>query len=192
MDTVKNNAGYWLATFGKLVMVVVVAAFLGLHTINFFSWVFPDDQQMYSYLGFGLTGGALVVYLGLIKWGRLSPMSQAVALIMLAVSALGELAAAGFGMQIEAWKKAGWAMTQEDFETMMLVVQALGLAHAAALVVMFVGDDIAGMLGNNTNFSLLSKKEKGADESAVGGMFRGHDGTFQGVKNAKTTTTKAG
>ncbi len=138
----EKNAGYYLALFGKVVISIVVAAFLALHTVNFFGYVFPADQQMYSYLGFGLTGGAVFVYILILKYGSPTNLVKSVALVMLVVSVIGELLSAGFGMQVETWKKAGFAMTQEDFSSMILVIQALGLAHAAALILMTVGDEV--------------------------------------------------
>ncbi|MBN8581928.1 MAG: hypothetical protein J0L96_14765 [Anaerolineae bacterium] len=138
----EKNAGYYLALFGKVVISLVVAAFLSLHTINFFGYIFPVEQQMYSWLGFGLTGGAIFVYILILKYGASTNLVKVVALVMLVVSVIGELLAAGFGMQVEAWKKAGFAMTQEDFSSMILVIQVLGLAHAAALILMTVGDEV--------------------------------------------------
>lgn len=184
MDPKDNaNAGYFLAVFFKVVISLAVVVFLGLHSVNFFTFVFPADQQYYSLLGFGLTGGAVIAYMAMVKWGRLTPMSQAVALVMLLVSVVGELAAAGFGMQIEAWQKSGWVMTADDFGGMVLVVQGLGLAHAAALIIMFVGDDIRAMFPEGNVFSYLVKK----DSAPSAGTFRGDDGLFVGggLQNAK-------
>ena len=141
----EKSAGYYLALFGKVVISIVVAAFLALHTVNFFGYVFPADQQMYSYLGFGLTGGAVFVYILILKYGSSSNLVKSVSLVMLVVSVIGELLSAGFGMQVEAWKKAGFYMTEEDFSSMILVIQGLGLAHAAALILMTVGDDILSL-----------------------------------------------
>lgn len=138
----EKSAGYWLALFGKVVISIVVAAFLALHTINFFNYIFPADQQMYSWLGFGLTGGAIFVYILILKYGATSNLIKSVSLVMLVVAVIGELLAAGFGMQVETWKKAGFAMTEQDFTSMILIVQALGLAHAFALILMTVGDEV--------------------------------------------------
>lgn len=138
----EKNAGYYLALFGKVVISIVVAAFLALHTVNFFGYIFPADQQMYSYLGFGLTGGAVFVYILILKYGSPTNLVKSVSLVMLAVSVIGELLAAGFGMQVETWKKAGLALTEEEFSSMILIVQVLGLAHAAALILMTVGDEV--------------------------------------------------
>lgn len=174
----ENNAGYWLANFGKALIALVVMAFLGLHSVNFFGYAFPADQQIYAWLGFGLTGGAVFVYLALIKWGRLTGMSKAVALIMLIVSVLGELAAAGFGMQIETWARAGLELTEETYQVMVLVVQGLGLAHALALIIMVVGEDVVAMFRQPV-FS-YSVQNTSAE---VGAMFR------DGVQHENKTAT---
>jgi hypothetical protein len=126
-----------------------VLVYLGLHTINFFTFTFPPDQQYLAWLGFGLTGGALIGYLVIFLWAADTDLKKSIAVIMMVVSGIGEILAAGFGMTIEAWARMGWTMTQQDFDTMLLAVRVLAFAHALALVVYIAGDKIGELIGDH-------------------------------------------
>ena len=141
------NVSRILGYGAKITMAIVVLVFLAVQSLNFFAFIFPPDQVVYSYLGLGLTGGGLIAYLMIFKWTADTDLRKAVALIMLAVCLLGELAAAGFGMQVEAWQARGLALTPEDLNVMIWIVRVLALAHAVALILDFVGDEIIGALG---------------------------------------------
>lgn len=147
------TAGQWLAVFVKTLIAIVVAAFLALHSLNFFHFVFPPEQYYYAYLGFALTGGAVVAYLIILKWGSSSPMNKTISIIMLLVSVIAELLTAGFGMQVEAWKSLGYQMTNEDLSYMVLVIQVLGLFHALALILQVAGDDIWEAFSGNKSMA---------------------------------------
>lgn len=137
---------------GKIVEFVlgaIVLVYLGLHTINFFVFTFPPEQQYLAWLGFGLTGGALIGYLLIFLWVADTNLKKTIALIMMVVSGIGEILAAGFGMTIEAWSRMGWQMTQQDFDTMLLAIRALAFAHAFALVAYIAGDKIGELLGDH-------------------------------------------
>lgn len=134
----------------KVILALVVFAFLGLHSLRFFEFTFPPDQWYYAYLGFGLTGGGVVGYLVLMMTGDAdTDVKKAVTLAMLVVSVLGELATAGFGMQVEAWKAANLSLSPDDFQFMVLAVQALGLAHGLALIAYVAGDKIGEALADD-------------------------------------------
>ena len=137
-----SSLGELFAGAGKTVVILVVLAFLGLHTLNFFAWTFPDDQAMYRPLGFGLTGGAFIVYVLVFKYGAKTDLKRFVALSMIIICGLGELAAAGFGMQIEAYTNAGIQLTAKSIDLMIWAIRILGGIHAVALVLDFIGDDI--------------------------------------------------
>lgn len=167
-----QNAGYWLAMAGKILITAAVVAFLGLHSVNFFSFAFPSDQSYYAWLGFALTGGGVFVYMLMLKYGQLTEMQKSVSLVMLIVSVVGELAAAGFGMQIEVWAKSGWQMTEDDFQIMLLVTQALGLAHALALIIMTVGDDVVAMFEKKVDPSVSSSPVSSPAEVGGASFFK--------------------
>jgi hypothetical protein len=136
--TVKRLFGF----AAKIIVSVVVLAFLGLHSLNFFQFTFPPEQWYYSYLGFGLTSGGVILYLVMFMTESDTVLKRFIAITMLAVSLIGELATAGFGMQIESWRTAGYALTESDFQFMIIGVQILSLCHGMAMVAYFAGDKI--------------------------------------------------
>ena len=132
----------------KIIIAVVVFAFLGLKSLDFFTFTTPADQWFYAYLGFGLTGGGVIAYLIVFMWDADTDLKKTVAIVMLVVCVFGELATAGFGLQIDAWEKIGYQMTETDFDAMVMAVQILGFAHAAALIVYVAGDAIGKAFGD--------------------------------------------
>jgi hypothetical protein len=135
-----------LLTLGiKAALVAVVAAFLGLHTFSFFEFTFPADEWYYAFLGFGLTAGGVFAYLMMLKFDADTDLKRTIALVMLVVSVIGEVVAAGFGMQISTWQKTGVGLAPEDFNFMVLVVQVLGFLHGASVLLYFAGDDVFHM-----------------------------------------------
>jgi hypothetical protein len=138
-----------VGTLVEFALGAVVLVYLGLHTINFFTFTFPPDQQYLAWLGFGLTGGALIGYLIIFLWAADTDLKKSIAVLMMLISGVGEILAAGFGMTIEAWSRMGWVMTQQDFDTMLLAIRALAFAHALALVVYIAGDKIGELIGDH-------------------------------------------
>jgi hypothetical protein len=164
--TVKRITGYVAAAL----VAVIVLAFLGLHSLSFFEFTFPDDQSIYAYLGFGLTSGGVVLYLVMLITLAETPLQKFTSIAMLAVSVLGEIITAMFGMRVEAWQSAGFALTQEDFDNMFLAVGILGLLHGIALVSHFAGDAIINAFkdddGDGTP-NLFDKTPKGVTVNAA-------------------------
>jgi hypothetical protein len=142
------NAKKLIGSLVKIMVAAVVMVYLGLHTVNFFLYTFPPEKWYYSWLGFGLTGGGLIGYLIVFLWDADTPLKKVVALIMTVVCGIGEVLAAGFGMQIETWAKSGFTLTESDFNLMLLAVQVLAFAHFLALVVYVAGDKIKEMFGD--------------------------------------------
>lgn len=132
-----------IGMFVKVILAGVVAAFLGIHSLNFFTYTFPADQFFYAYLGFGLTSGGVFGYLLLFLWDADTSLKKTIAFVMLLVSILGEILAAGFGMQVESWSKSGFEMTEGDLSMMIIVISVLGFLHGLALIGYFAGDKIA-------------------------------------------------
>lgn len=132
----------------EFLIAVVVVAYLGLNSFRFWEWTFPPNQWYFAWLGFGLTGGAAIGYLVIFLWRAKTGLRKTIALVMLLVCVVGELATAGFGIQVEVWKRAGYTLTQEDFDVMTLVVQLLGFVHAIAILAYYAGDQIAEMFGD--------------------------------------------
>ena len=132
----------------KYVLLAVVAAFLALHSINLFKWVFPATQSYYAWLGFGLTGFGAIVYLLMFLWEGTTWLQRTISLVMVIVCAFGEVLAAGAGMYIEAFEKADFIVSEQDFQIMIIGIGLLALAHFAALVVYFAGDKIAELFAD--------------------------------------------
>jgi hypothetical protein len=142
------KAKKFLANGLKFVLLSVVAAFLALHSINLFKFVFPPDQQYYAFLGFGLTGFGSIAYLIMFLWEGGTTLQKSVSLSMAVICSIGEVLAAIFGMMIETWQKAGFTMTQNDFQTMLLIIGLLSIAHFFALIAYFAGDKIGELLAD--------------------------------------------
>lgn len=126
----------------KAMIGLAVLLFLGLESLNFFTYTAPADQPYYAYLGFALTSGAMIGYLIIFLWDADTGLKRAIALTMMIVCLLAELVTAGFGFKINAWLKSGYELTQEAFDTMILFVQMLGMAHGLALILYIAGDPI--------------------------------------------------
>jgi len=132
----------WIGLGLKLLLAVVVAVFLGSESLNFFNFIFPPQQWYLAYTGFGLTMGAMVVYLYLLLKDAETSLQKTIALLMTGVGVVGELATAGFGMQIEGWKKIGWEFTQSDYDFMILIIRIMMLIHGVCLLLYLFGDRI--------------------------------------------------
>jgi hypothetical protein len=164
MRNENNGLGKTVAIGLGVIMAIVVLVFLGLHSLNFFTFTFVGGQEIYAWLGFGLTSGGLLAYVAKYKFYSPSRLSQFVDLGMIIVCLFGELATAGFGMRLDSMKEAGLSLTKQDIDMMILAVQALGFVHAIALIIEVVGDQIGDdfkvhpMLANDTVFEPASKK----------------------------------
>lgn len=136
--TVKDFFGYAAMVLAS----VIVLLFLGLHSLSFFEFTFPESQSFYAYLGFGLTSGGVVLYLVMLLTISKTSIKKFTAISMLIVSVFGEIATAAFGMRVEAWRTSGFSLTQEDLDLMILAVGILGFLHGVALIAHFAGDAI--------------------------------------------------
>lgn len=140
----KNGTKDIFGTAVEIIMAVVVFWFMWSQSLEFFNFVFPAEKWYLAWLGLGLTGGGLIGYFIILKRGRANtPAKRFITLSMLVVCLAGELAAAGFGMQVEAFKKSGLVLSPEFIELTVTVVRGLGLFHGLALIGFFGWDDIA-------------------------------------------------
>lgn len=121
----------------KIAVAIVVLLFLGIHSLTFFQKTFTGQNEIYAYLGFGLTAGGLIAYAIAFKWHKGTKLQQAVSITMIAVCAFGELVTAGFGIQLEILQP-----TADDIRNMILAVQVLAFLHAVGLVLDFIGEEI--------------------------------------------------
>ncbi len=144
----------------KFLLIGVVGAFLALHSINLFQFVFPVDQQYLAWLGFGLTGLGAIAYLLMFLWEGATVLQRSVSLGMAFVCSIGEVLAAIFGMQIESWRKAGFILTENDFQTMLMVVGLLSIAHFFALITYFAGDRIGELFADDDRDGIPNYRDR--------------------------------
>lgn len=136
----------WMIVFA---VILVVAAFLAMHSINLFTFVFPVDQQQWAWMGFGLTGGGAIGYLVLFLWLAHSKLQKVISFAMMVICSIGEVLAAIFGMQIEGWEKSGWQLQQHEVQSMLMVIGILAILHFFALITHFAGDKIIEMFSDD-------------------------------------------
>jgi len=132
--------------FGNLMEIMIgvaVVIFLGFQSINFFMFVFPDDQWYLAIFGFALTSGGLLGYLSIFLTKSKTKTEKFVSIGMMVVCLIGEILTAYFGMEISGWEKLGYSMTQTDFSFMLKVINGLALLHGVALLAYVAGDKIA-------------------------------------------------
>jgi MFS family permease len=164
------SAAKWFGLFLKIVLAGVVAVFVGSESLAFFNFIFPPEKFYLAYTGFGLTMGAFLVYLYLLLKDAETPLQRVIALLMMVVGLVGELATAGFGMLIEGWTKLGWQPAQSEYEFMILVIRIAVGIHGVSLVMYWFGDTIIELMGDHDgdgtpNFAdpdYKAKKNKGS------------------------------
>ena len=61
----KMTVKKWIGFLSKLLVAAVVFAFMAMKSIDFFTFATPADQWYYAWLGFGLTGGGVIMELSL-------------------------------------------------------------------------------------------------------------------------------
>lgn len=144
----------------EIMLAIVVIAFLGLKSLDFFTFTTPADQWFYAYLGFGLTGGGVIGYMIIFMFRSNTDLKKTIAITMLIVCIIGELVTAGFGLQVTVWEKKGYVMQESDFDAMVLAVQLLGFAHAIALVAFVAGDKIGEAFGDHDGDGVLNAFDK--------------------------------
>lgn len=132
----------WIALLLKLLLAVIVMFFLGSESLTFFTRVFTAEQWYMAYTGFGLTMGAMIVYLYLFLYDAETSLQKTICLLMVLVGVIGELLTAGFGMQITGSENSGIAFAESDLKFMILAVRIMMFAHAGALIFYFVGDKV--------------------------------------------------
>lgn len=130
-------AGGMMITIGIGVMML-----LGKHSLNFFTWTFSGQDEVYAWLGLLLTSIGAVGWLLDFLYMADTPLRNVIALTMTAISLLGELGAAGFDMYRTAIMTIGQALTENDIKMMTIIVAGLGFIHGVAMVIYIAGDYI--------------------------------------------------
>lgn len=199
----RMNVKQLMGAAAEWLIIIVVAAFLAMQSIEFWKFVTPAERPLFAWLGFGLTGGGMVAYLAIIMWRADTQLKKFVAVGMLAVCTIGELATAGFGIQIEGWRNAGFAFTETEFSTMTTVIQVLALLHAAAMIAFIAGDKLAEVFGDEDGDGVPNYRDRDyqrhnipqnrpSQPQARPGATQGHRATSYASDTAKMDPTEAG
>ena len=118
-------------------------------SLEFFSFVYPPEKWYLAYMGLGLTSGAMMVYMYLFAFDTKTNLQKMLALVMMIASIIAAIVTAGFGMQVEVWKKSGFEMAQSDIDFMILVIRMLLFVHGVVLAMYFTGDKVVAALGDD-------------------------------------------
>jgi hypothetical protein len=136
-------AGYWIGWISKVIMAVAMLLYLGLHSYNFFTWTFKDDQWIFAILGLFTTSIGVLLWLAIYLYVAEDGLEKAVSIIMLFVSLLGEFAAAGFDMFMNISGQFNvTTLTATDLRNMSYIVAGLALLNGLALVAGVAGQQI--------------------------------------------------
>jgi hypothetical protein len=144
-------------------LFIVVLGFLAIHSLNAFYFIFKDSQEYLAPLGFGMTGGAMLVYLvKLVNSSNASNLKKTIYFVMLFVCGVGEVLTALFGMKLGAANTGQYVLPQGTVDTFFLLVQGLAFCHFLAIVGEFAGDIIADMF-SNIRLPFFGSKENDAN-----------------------------
>jgi hypothetical protein len=139
----QKRAGYWIGWISKVVMAVAMLLYLGLHSYNFFTWTFKDDQWIFAILGLFTTSIGVLLWLAIYLYVAEDGLEKAVSILMLFISLLGEFAAAGFDMYMNISGQFNVAsLTATDLRNMSYIVAGLALLNGLALVAGVAGQQI--------------------------------------------------
>lgn len=142
-------------------LFAVVLGFLGLHSLNAFYFIFKGEQEYLAFLGFGMTGGAMIVYLvKLVNSQKASNLKRVIYFVMLMVCGTGEVLTSLFGMKLGAAESGTYVLPQETVNTFFLLVQGLGFLHFFAIVGELAGEQIAEMFNASSLVAFFTRKQE--------------------------------
>jgi hypothetical protein len=110
---------------------------------------------------------------------------------MMGVGVVGELATAGFGMQVEAWSKVGYIMTTDDIDLMVLVIRILMGIQGVALLAYFSGDQIVEMFQDEDGDGIpnaFDSDYKGRNKSQMSMRSNGSKPVIQNASETEAVT----
>lgn len=157
-----TSAGEIVGWIGGMALFAVVLGFLALHSLNAFAFIFKDSQEYLAFLGFGMTGGAAIVYLVKLVFSQnATNLKKVVYFLMMMICGTGEVLTALFGMKLSAAETAQYIIPQATIDTFFTMVQGLAFLHFLAIVTELAGDTIFVMFSTihlpwgrkNTEFS---------------------------------------
>jgi hypothetical protein len=125
-----------------------VLLFLGSHSLNFFQFTFTEDDAIYSWLGLLLTSGGVIGWLVVFEVLAKGAIQKGIALIMMVVGLLGEMATAVFDMRYAAAYDT-FTFTDAELGQMTLLIGILGAVTGLCLIAFFAGDHIIKAFGDD-------------------------------------------
>lgn len=141
MNEIENDrsAGYYLGIGGLLILGVAAVLFLGKHSLNYFTSTFSAEDEIFSYLGLAFTSAGALIWILVFMYVARTGKQKAISMVMLLVSAVGELLVAGFDMIMT---RMDLRFTPDEVETQIWIVAALGFSQAIALALFHIGDKL--------------------------------------------------
>lgn len=124
-----------MAEFGAWALGIAMFVFLGYRTLHFLQWTFADQDQIFSYLGLFSTTCGAVVWGVIYRFGGLGERNKAIALLMLGIDLLGEMALAVADMTLVTSAREGWTLTQGEINTFIWASAALAAMNGIAIFV---------------------------------------------------------
>lgn len=143
MKNKKTTIDY-VSDYSAWILGAVMFVYLGYRTLDFLTWTFRAEDQIFAWLGlFSTTGGAIIfalIYSRAFYFDKQSRIwrsdeaKKAIALPMIIVCALGEVALAVADMTLIVDAKSGsLMMTDGELKTMMWLTAGLAGAVGAAV-----------------------------------------------------------
>jgi hypothetical protein len=143
------NAGYWIGFFAKIVLGIAMLLYLGLHSLNFFTFTFKGEQWIFAILGLFTTSIGFLLWLAIYLYVAKDGLQKAIAIIMIFVSLAGEFAVAAFDMYMNISGQLSTAVwTEADLRNMSYIIAGLALLNGLALVIDIAGKQIFDDLRN--------------------------------------------
>jgi hypothetical protein len=133
----------YMALGAKFAILGLASAFEMFESYSFFTFIMPPEKYFMAFLGFGLTTPAMFGYMLLFKFEADTKLKKTISLAMMLVCVIGGVITAGFGMMVEGMARTGYAFAQSDIDFMAFAIGILIAVHCIAMILYFVGDEIA-------------------------------------------------
>jgi hypothetical protein len=144
-----KSVGWWFGIAAKIVLAIAMLLYLGMHSLNFFTFTFKDDQFIFSILGLFTTSIGFLLWLAIYLWVAEDNMRRAIAIAMMFISLMGEFAVAAFDMYMNiSGNLSNFNWTVDDLRNMSYLIAGLALLNGFALVLDIAGENLLRDFGN--------------------------------------------
>lgn len=150
----------WIGLALKIGLVIIIFTLEVSESMNFFGFIFPDEQWYLSYTGLALTSGAMIVYMYLFAFDTDTTLQKAIALVMAIGSLFGAVLTAGFGMQVASWERTGFQLLESDIDFMILIIRILIFVHGLAILLYFAGDKVVNAFKDDDGDGIPNWRDK--------------------------------